>query len=143
MKNAVAEVFKVIADGDGEPSASRKRSFAVLLFGIVLIVAAAIAGSGLVQQVLSLAATLALLASMYLTVEPKGISRVIFAAGASALTLVSSTGIASVLTGGLASKELEGVQPGLLLVAVIPLVVVAFKTKLIDPQIAHNSAPAE
>jgi hypothetical protein len=134
MKETITEILWTNAE-DGKVRRRDIASFALLLIAPVVIVGGAIAGPGGVQQSMALAAALALVVSLRLTVKPAGGARAVYLVGAATAALTFAAGVAAPFNGGILA--LEPACTGLLVSAAA-----LFAARLNSHRPAVASAPA-
>jgi hypothetical protein len=110
----IIEILRADAE-DGEVRRRDVASFVLFLIAPVAVVVGAVAGPGVVQQVMALATTLALVVSLRLIVKPAGGARVFYILGAALSALTLAAGVATPLNGG--SLTLEPACTALLITA--------------------------
>jgi hypothetical protein len=110
----IIEILRADAE-DGEIRRRDVASFVLFLIAPVAVVVGAVAGPGVVQQVMALAATLALIVGLRLIVKPAGGARVFYILGAATAVLTFAGAAATALNGG--SLTLEPACTALLITA--------------------------
>lgn len=123
MKTALTEILDASAAAD--PRLNRARmapAFALLMLSIVTIIAAVLAGEGVVRGVLTMAAGAGLIVSVYLPMEGKRVMRAASVVGAGAALLIVSVSVAVLLSRGGSAQSVDAAVTVAGLVALAPLV---------------------